>query len=149
MNIKIPKPYIFIGTLLTAGVAVGITYNIILANSTTTVNNSDIQQNETKFSIISEEQYNNLQEQINQLKTNLENTQTELAETKQELSNAKDEVNSLNRQISSLKNTNKTSVINTTNTTTQIIPENKIKQLEDISIKENDPYIKPCRQSTP
>lgn len=133
------KAYMFIGTLLTAGVITGITYNIILSsNEKNNVSNSNLQQEEIDNSIVSidREQYNDLQEQINELKIILESTQSELIETKQDLTNTQNKVNSLNTQINNLKNNNE-KVSLTNSSTQQIISEDKIKKLEDITVKDN------------
>lgn len=134
------KAYVFLGTLLTAGLITGITYNIILAsNEKNNVISSNEQQNEIDDSIIStdKDQYNDLQEQVDELKVILEATQTELIETKQDLASTQNKVNSLNTQINNLKKNNNEKVNLTNSSTQQIISEDKIKQLEDISVKDN------------
>ena len=133
------KAYMFIGTLLTAGVITGITYNIILSSDEkNNVSNSNLQEQASDTNIVSvdREQYNDLQEQINELKTIIESTQTELIATKQDLTNTQNKVNSLNTQINNLKNNN-VKVNSTNSSTQQIISEDKIKQLDDISVRHN------------
>lgn len=93
------KKYLFIGTLLTAGVIAGITYNIILSNN----NSLQVSDNLSTKEI----NYNDLQQQIDELRTSLENTQNELDTTKEQLSNANNEIIDLNIQIASLSDSNK------------------------------------------
>lgn len=126
------KWYIFIGTMMTAGLIVGITYNFIQAN------NKDIVEDKQNLEISREsnnvEDYDNLQKQIDELRLNLEKTNTELEDTKQELANAKGNIYSLNNQMSSVKKLNKNKTTTTSNSDIQGLS----KQLDKYSAKDSE-----------
>lgn len=152
MKLSILKPYIFIGTLITAGTIIGITYNIIQANNKNVIEASSIDEGKTEtsqnFDNANTELYDNLQKQIDKLRTDLQNTKTdlesaktnlqdtnsELEKTKQQLAKSSANVNSLTSKLNSVNNTsnmNNTYVIDNSKT------EEMSKQLENITIKDS------------
>lgn len=142
MKIKIPKPYIFIGTLVTAGVIVGITYNIIQANNKNIIKNGSTIEKQVEISqnVNDTELYDNLQKQIDELKKDIENTKidlkntnSELEKTKQQLENSNSNVSYLKSKLNNMKNTSNDTMYIVDNSKTQEIAE----KVENISIKDD------------
>lgn len=142
MKIKIPKPYIFIGTLVTAGIIVGITYNIIQANNKNIIKNGSTIEKQVEISqnVNDTELYDNLQKQIDELKKDIENTKvdlkntnSELEKTKQQLENSNSNVSYLKNKLNNIKNTSNDNIYIVDNSKTQEIAE----KVENISIKDD------------
>ena len=123
MKIKIPKPYIFVGTLATAGIIIGVTYNIIQANndsvetSSTNKNDKTEQIQTVDYSneiedlkqrlIVAEEKIQTLEQEIETSKeednTNkddiISDLQTKLSSLNGENNSRKEQINSLKKEI--------------------------------------------------
>lgn len=141
MKLKIPKPYIFIGTLVTTGVIVGVTYNIIQANNKNITKNESIIEKQVEISqnVNDTELYDNLQKQIDKLKTEIENTKTDLENTNSELEKTKKQLENSNSSVSYLKN--KLNNIKDTSNNTYILDNSKTEEIaekvENITIKDD------------
>lgn len=143
MKIKIPKPYIFVGTLATAGIIIGVTYNIIQANNDS-VETSSTNKNDKTEQIQTVDYSNEIEdlkqrlivaeEKIQTLEQEIETSKGEMENAKQEISNNTSIIASLNSKIKTLNSSNKKNSVTTDNSDTKELS----KQLETITAKNNE-----------
>lgn len=123
MKVHIPKPYMFVGTLLTAGVVVTVGYNIIVAN-----NNESVNANPTEQTSISqtEKTEDNFQQQLDELKEVIREMQSKINVLEEQNEIKNETIAGLQSTVSSLNN--KLTRVNSNNSTNSNLE--KIQGLE-------------------
>ena len=128
------KAYLFIGTLLTAGVVVGITYNSIVASSQ---NNQNVSVSRFESNAQQTQDFEDIKNAIVGMQSKIEELETKVATLEDENSSKTDTIEGLQSKVNSLERKVKTKDTQISNLKEQVksVEENsdtaKIKEVED------------------
>lgn len=128
------KAYLFIGTLLTAGVVVGITYNSIIASSQT---NQNVSVSRLESNTQQTQDFENIKNTITGMQSKIEELETKVATLEDENSSKTNTIEGLQSKVNSLERKAKTKDTQISSLKEQVksVEENsdtaKIKDVED------------------